>query len=856
MAELTPELQDALHDLNQYLSDNVAPLIVTDAVTLLMAQPPELMAAEIQNWTLLQYQGAREQMPVSDYLFHAVKKLALLGDFGLISKDQILPYIERLAPVLASLCPEGDRQFFFDNLQKLARPQPLLATPVTVIHRQMGTQSRLATDQAAPAPATAAAAPLRSAGPVPTALPSVAPPVVPEDNARLSRLVTILLDRYERDLGVAAAPGSPAPAAGPRPDPGQLIAAVANNSATGRELDQDLARLKSLGIDAGMDQVFSFLGNSIPGWSLPVGPTPAADDPQLPTSAPVEAMHRIISMAEDPAEATHRLHELVKAAVAQVNEGLLSRAVTMFELAEKVIGENKVKPSVVEALRRTGHEFLDFERLKQYGDAPDRHAQLRKVMAFYLPLRPSGLLEELAISPKRDRRRQLLTFMEVHGPSGRAEALDWLQKSFTGVIARDDWHIQRNLVHVARRIPRPPEVSPEPELEMFATLADPARPAPLVKEVIAALGQMRHDKAEQLLARLVTRFEERLLQGQPPAGEAGELRALIDRAIAALARAGTPNARRVVVGHGLKNDSRLGDTVGRLAELGASDLSADKTIFEKLTRALQEELPKKVLGVVVKPQGNRAVALIRALAGTVAARELLLHVVREHGSEDLGQEAHKALTTPVAAAPHGPGAAPAPPPPAGAVAAPAGAAPGLSGDLELFGLPNLLQSLAQSSVTGVLRLHGRDAQVLGTLSIRRGQMLDAQVGHLRGPDAVYQLLERPVTATFQFASRPEGELPAGGGGTEILNLLFEGMRRYDEFQRAAALVPDTAPLASTGVAPTSHPEETDQSVVTAVWTRARGGTPALLCEREVPTDAYRIRRLLAHWVEQGSLKLR
>jgi hypothetical protein len=855
VAELTPELQDALHDLNQYLSDNVAPLIVTDAVTLLMTQPPELMAAEIQNWTLLQYQGAREQMPVSDYLFHAVKKLALLGDFGLIAKDQILPYIERLAPVLATLCPEGDRQFFFDNLQKLARPQPLLATPVTVIHRQMGTQSRLATDSQAPQQAAAQAPPpLRSAGLVPTAVHSAVPVVVPEDNVRLSRLVTLLLDRYERDLGVAAAPGSLAPAVGPRPDPGQLIAAVANKSATGRELDQDLARLKTLGIDAGMDQVFSFLGNSIPGWSLPVNESPAADEPQLPTSAPVEAMHRIINMAEDPAEATHRLHELVKAAVAQFNEGLLSRAVTMFELAEKVIGENKVKPSVVEALRRTGHEFLHLEQLKQYGDAPERHAQLRKVMAFYLPLRPSGLLEELAIAPKRDRRRQLLTFMEVHGPGGRAEALDWLQRSFTGNIARDDWHIQRNLVHVVRRIPRPADVSSEAELEMLATLADPSRPAPLVKEVIASLGQMRQDKAEQLLARLVTRFEERLVQGQPPAAEAGELRALIDRAIAALARAGTPNARRVVVGHGLKNDTRLGDTVGRLAELATSDLSADKTIFERLTKALQEELPKKVLGVVVKPQGNRAVALIRALAGTASARELLTQIVREHPAEEIGREAHKAVSAPVGVpGPTGSGTAPSAP--AGSTPAPAGSSPGFSGDLELFGLPNLLQSLAQSSVTGVLRLHGSEAQVLGTLSIRKGQMMEAQVGHLQGADAVYQLLERPVAATFQFASRPDAELPPGSG-TEILSLLFEGMRRYDEFQRAAALVPDEAPLASTGMAPTAHPEETDQAVVTAVWTRARGGAPALLCESQVPTDAYRIRRLLAHWVEQGSLKLR
>lgn len=855
MQELTPELQDALHDLNQYLSDNVAPLIVTDAVTLLTEQPPELMAAEIQNWTLLQYQGSGEQLPVSDYLFHAVKKLALLGDFGLIPKDTILPYIEKLAPVLASLCPEADRQFFFDNLQKLARSQPLLATPVTVIHRQMGTESKLATTrqvvQAMPQPA--APSPAHLAVPVAASL-----PVAPEDSARLSRLVTLLLDRYEKDLGTASAPAGPASGAVPAPrpaklDPGQIIAAVAKGSASSRELNQDLARLKDLGINAGMDQVFRFLGNSIPGWSLPVSEADQAKGVgQLPPSAPVEAMHRIITMAEDATEGTRRLHELVKAAVAQFNEGLLSRAVTMFELAEKVIAEGKVKPAVIEALRRTGHEFLQPERLKQYGDAPDRHAQLRKVMAFYLPLRPAGLLEELAVSPRRDRRRQLLTFLEAHGRAGRAEVLEWLQRSFTGVVARDDWQLQRNLVLVLRRVPRPADVSPEPEIETLAALADPARPGPVVKEVISALSQLGADKAEQPLMRLLGRLEERLLQDTPPAAEADEIRGLIDRTASGLIRIGTPNARRAAVAHGLKGEARLGDTVGRLTELASVDLSADKTVVDKLAKALHDDLPKKVLGVVIKPKGNQAIGLVRALSGTQAAREILQQIVRDYASEDIGVEARKALASPVAAAappsaPLAPGSALAP--------SPGLAAPGLSGDLEVFGLPNLLQSLAQSAVTGTLILRGADKHQLGALALRKGQLLEAKVAHLHGPEAVYQLLERPVAATFQFASRPDSELPAGAGA-ETLSLLFEGMRRYDELQRATALVPDTAPLASTGMAPTSHPQESDQSIVTAVWTRARGGTPAIVCEREIPTDAFRIRRLLAFWVEQGSLKLR
>ena len=323
-----------------------------------------------------------------------------------------------------------------------------------------------------------------------------------------------------------------------------------------------------------MDQVFSFLGNSIPGWSLPLSEADQAKGiGQLPTSAPVEAMHRIISMAEDATEGTHRLHELIKAAVAQFNEGLLSRAVTMFELAEKVIAEGKVKPAVIEALRRTGHEFLKPERLKQYGDAPERHAQLRKVMAFYLALRPAGLLEELAISPKRDRRRQLLTFLEAHGSAGRAEVLEWLQRSFTGVIARDDWQ------HSAKPGARP---APHPQARRRVARAG-ARDAGGARRSGAAWaggerghhGAVADPRRQGGAAAGAPRGALRgaLVAGRAARAEASEIQGLIDRAVSGLIRIGTPNARRAVVAHGLKGDARLGDTVGRLGGAWRASIS-------------------------------------------------------------------------------------------------------------------------------------------------------------------------------------------------------------------------------------------------------------------------------------------
>jgi hypothetical protein len=40
-----PELREALYELQQYLSDRLAPLMVADSLGLLLALPPQLVAA-------------------------------------------------------------------------------------------------------------------------------------------------------------------------------------------------------------------------------------------------------------------------------------------------------------------------------------------------------------------------------------------------------------------------------------------------------------------------------------------------------------------------------------------------------------------------------------------------------------------------------------------------------------------------------------------------------------------------------------------------------------------------------------------------------------------------------------------
>ena len=60
-----PELQEALVELQQYLSDAVAPLIVADSVQLLMKYPPDVVANAIRAWT-----GAQYRRLVSQHVVH------------------------------------------------------------------------------------------------------------------------------------------------------------------------------------------------------------------------------------------------------------------------------------------------------------------------------------------------------------------------------------------------------------------------------------------------------------------------------------------------------------------------------------------------------------------------------------------------------------------------------------------------------------------------------------------------------------------------------------------------------------------------------------------------------------------
>ena len=180
----------------------------------------------------------------------------------------------------------------------------------------------------------------------------------------------------------------------------------------------------------------------------------------------------------------------------------------------------------------------------------------------------------------------------------------------------------------------------------------------------------------------------------------------------------------------------------------------------------------------------------------------------------------------------------------------------LTGDLELFGLPDLLQQLDSLQLTGTLTLKDTEGNTAGALSLAAGRIQHCSAGRLEGEEAAYQLLEKPMAGTFYFQGQKNAEAqePPGENWLPDMNsVLAEGMRRYDELQRLRAVVPDFAVLKRRGGEPGMPDESDDPELFNLIWKKTSAETSPEECEADCLADSYRVRALLAHWVEQGLL---
>lgn len=831
------ELQDALHVFGEYLSDKVAPLMALDALSLLMQLPPMFAAREIVTWCVRQVEVQGGALALGELLFHSARKIHMMGDFELVAAAELDSYLRALGPLLLEACPPEGRETLALGLSRLDESRQALASKVEIVHRQSGAPEPVAKTVAASAQQAAEAA----------------PQVLSAIVAGLGRL-PLLLQRLEQ---VAASPGAAAdkaPAAAttkaetaPAPEAAAPLAAgrtllVADalleaslQAKSGAELEQYLDRIRRLGIVGGTEEMFRALGRSVSGWTLPAVP----DVPALPEGGQVSAMRRMIALVDEPAEAGRRFREMVHAAVEQFNEGSYGRSLKMFELAHQMVAEGQVKAAFVEPMAVSGHEYLAEERIRKLAERPEGHFFLRPVLSFFRAFAPERLLDELQSELRRDRRRQILNLLEAHGAPARALAWEKLQADRDGRVA--GLYFVRNLLHLLRAIPRSADTPwpVEQEIDAIAPFVEPGQPLFVVKEGLQYLVASRHPRAEKHLVAQFQALEQALVEGAVAAEERSQLLVQLDRTAAALARFGTPRAWDALVEHALERQPATGDSLARLAELAGQDLSGAPEIVAQLVEAVEESLPHGVLGRLVSGREAVLSRLVGALAATRApeVRELLEHIASRFPAQAFGREAQSAL-----AAGERPSEAP--------------SAPSFSGDLGLFGLPNLLQNLSELRKTGSLNLLDEKGRPVASLKLEDGAIRAAQCGARQGREALFQLIERPFPATFAFVRGRRQEQPGQAEPLPVMQLLVEGVRRHGELQRALALVPDDAPLEATGKSPTSVPNESDYDLLLGMWKRVVDGATPREVEATLSVDSYRLFNCLTHWVEEGALRLR
>jgi len=789
---MTQRVEQALFELQQYLQDEIQPDNVAHSVAMLMAQPPDVVMQRIATWSA--EQSRVKSLPASTMLLHSLKKIYVTGELGLLDRGAVADYLDRVTSIALRICPAEER----DGLR----------ASLTTMRMSGDTDARFR------APVTR----------IPT-ITNMPVPVVDEE-AQQAKRFALILDRLTQEMkatGQQAAQAEPQALA-------QLLTMAATRSSTGQQFNDYMKAIRPL-TGGNEGNVFVILGGGMPSWDLSGIAPGAARAP-----AQVTAMEKIIDLAEDPVVAMSRFRELVVAAVEKFNDGSLAASVWMLDVAEDTITEKKLDIVAVDQIRADAADAISSVQLRKYAENKTKHAALKIALEFFPTLHLDQLLRRLRGEPRAERRRTFLGFIEAYGARGHEAALADLALELERLDV--DTYYLRNLIFLLHRIPRESDDSIEREMTLLTQASALGQNIYVIKEAATAFGQIKTDASVKVLTTRLAEFEATLLRNDTSSYPAAEMQKMLDRVIAALARIGTPSALLTIARHGMKANAPLGDTRARLTALAQHDLSFDETTVNILLKALRDDIPGKLLGRFVPKKQDSTVKLIEALSGTrsEAVEDVFTDIAQRFADQDVGRAAAQVLEK----------WSPSTPPSREPVAT-------LTGELEFFGLPSVMQSLGDMRATGMLTLRTKQGQAAAKLVFSDGKFLNAQRGNIRGAEALYDTLERPISGAFAFVPYPPEKMKSEIPPREMMGLLLEGVRRHDELQRIIALVPDDMALTKTAVKPTPHEEEDEPAFIRDVWLKASSGARIGEWERELPVDCYRVRRLVAHWVEQGAL---
>jgi hypothetical protein len=657
----------------------------------------------------------------------------------------------------------------------------------------------------------------------------------------------------------------------------QLLAAVAKTAQTAQQLEERLDRLKSLGLETEVPKLLKTLGESVPDWAVVARAKPAASagtetQPAPPTPVTysdtrLQAMQRIVELGKAPEENAERFGHMVETAIDQFNRGSLGRAVSILESAQQLVLDGKVQAAKANPIWEKAQEKIRRFRFGECINDPVQHDLLRQFLVFFPAFSPRSLLKQLKTSSEKTGRRLLIGLLQTQGVEARSEILEQLQGELKSAKSggAPDWDNVRDLLSLLT--PSNESAAGDEEVELLSRLADLPLPFPPFRELVRIADQMPPESASGILSRLLAQAYI-LADVTPDIAAQAQRCALFEQILTRLARVDDSHFRRLVLEHCLDKAQLTGVSTAALATFGAIDLASDPGVASRLLAALQEQLPSRLIAWIRRPKDQPALDLVRALSGTSSpeVRQTLSAVARRFSNRAFGIAARQACG--VAAAGAEKRREEEAPPEARVVTAGATLSPQallrsdgvvMEGELSASGLPNLLQHFANAEATGVLELIATNGALHATAILLEGAILSCRLGRLESKEALYALLERPIVGRFRLV-KPTTAQQVGVLGTDprkpfpLVIVLLEGLRRYDEYRQSCLVAPDDIVLAPTGTRPSSPEDEDEEQFMREVWDKARSGKTALQCETEMPSDPYRVRRLLAHWVGEHSMK--
>lgn len=830
----------------RYLSDEIAPMIFADSAAELFEVPVQIVVEEIQSWLGDQIRGA-STMSTSELIHHAATKIHQLGILELIPQEEVSAYLAKLRPSLLQICPAEQRRSLEENFVLLEKSTGMGASKVGVLHRQgpgaaPGGHGGVPGGGAAPQVVYSGAGTAPAGGGAATAAGTGAGPAT-ADALALHR-VNLMLDHLQRVASSRGPAAGGVSAVNQKAVLGQVIEQLASQVSSSKELETQLGYLQDIGVENLSSNLIKHLSEGLPDWAPP--PHEEVGDRDPPAGA-TRAIRKVVKLSKDSDEVLSRFRELLNVAIEEFNTGSLGRAVTMLDLAQRMIAQNEVDETIATTVIRGSYPELDMDLVHKLAEDPDKRLLLHRLLKFFPKLQVETLFEELKATTDREERLRLIKLLRAHGNDARELAVETLEESLDSE-SRQSPHVERNLVYLMRSIPRGRDVDVEREIDLLIRVSDLSGSATVVREAIASLVQLEHPRAYTTLAARISEIEDILLGETVMSFDVKEIRWLLSNAIKLLSQSESEEARSIIVNHGLRDKAALGDTYARLVPLGEHDLSTTPAQLDRLLDAIQSELPRKFLGVSVKNQRKAQILeyLIAAVSGTTSAEvhTVLGDIAQQFSGQPFATAAEAALKKlgqPVARQK--------------SKQSVVDDTVTLSGDLALFGLPNVLQNLSDSSVTGAIKVFDSEGEEMAEIGLADGNVVSATTRNLKDDLAVYQLLERPLAGRFDFLSKDsedEGP-PPRAGSMGMMSLLLEGMRRFDEFNRALSLIPDGARFKPTEKKPTDVKEDPNAKLAKAVWSQAARGVPPDVCEAEMDVDCYQVRRLYEHWVTEGSL---